>query len=221
MDNMIYILFLSVSVPLLLMVMLVEKKARLPITYFIVGIFVSVFASELNGILYRIMDMPMSNFVLQVTPITEEIVKAIPVLFYAVVISNKRETLFTISMATGIGFAILENAFIYLQNLDNFSILSAMIRGFGTGLMHGMCTLIVGFGISFVRKRKKLFAAGTFALLSLAITYHSVFNMLIQSDMKIVGAIFPMLTYLPFFIKRNFLNKRRNASTNAKIYKNK
>ena len=51
MDNIIYILFVSISVPIMLMTLLVEKKSRLPIIFILVGIFVSVFASEINGFL--------------------------------------------------------------------------------------------------------------------------------------------------------------------------
>ena len=136
-------------------------------------------------------------------PFTEELLKAFPILFYAITISDKKEKLFTASMATGIGFAILENAYYLIINYEYFSLMSALIRGFGTGLMHGMCTLLVGFGISFIRKRRKLFAVGTFALLSTAVTYHSLFNMLVQSKHPIFGALLPLLTYLPFFIWRH------------------
>lgn len=208
MDNMIYMLFAAIIVPLLLMLFIIEKKARLPLVFFVIGIFSSAFVSELNGLLFRIFDMPTQEFVLRVTPLTEEIVKAIPILLYAVMISNKRETLITISMTTGIGFAVLENAFFLLQNPSAFSLLTAIIRGFSTGLMHGMCTLLVGFGISFVRKQKKIFATSVFALLALAVTYHSLFNMLIQSRFLILGAILPVITYLPFFVNRNFIKKQ-------------
>lgn len=208
MDNMIYMLFAAIIVPLLLMLFIIEKKARLPLVFFVIGIFSSAFVSELNGLLFRIFDMPTQEFVLRVTPLTEEIVKAIPILLYAVMISNKRETLITISMTTGIGFAVLENAFFLLQNPSAFSLLTAIIRGFSTGLMHGMCTLLVGFGISFVRKQKKIFATSVFALLALAVTYHSLFNMLIQSRLLIIGAILPAITYLPFFVNRNFIKKQ-------------
>jgi ABC-type Fe3+-siderophore transport system permease subunit len=51
MDSIIYILFVSISVPIMLMALLVEKKSRLPIIFILVGIFVSVFASEINGFL--------------------------------------------------------------------------------------------------------------------------------------------------------------------------
>ena len=110
-------------------------------------------------------------------------------------------------MATGIGFAILENAYYLIINYQTFSFVSALVRGFGTGLMHGMCTWLVGFGISFIRKRRKLFAVGTFALLAMAITYHSIFNMLVQSRYSKIGALLPLVTYLPFLVWRHFKHK--------------
>ncbi|MEE1050054.1 MAG: PrsW family glutamic-type intramembrane protease, partial [Clostridia bacterium] len=147
MDNMIYILFISISIPLLLMALLMEKKARLPILFMIIGIFVSVFASEVNGLLSNLLSMDTYSMTVIVTPVSEELLKALPVLYYAVVISDKRERLFTASMAIGIGFALLENAY-FLLNSDNFTIIIAIIRAFGAGLVHGMCTLLVGVGIS-------------------------------------------------------------------------
>ena len=201
MDHLIYILFVSIFVPIMLMAMLVEKKARLPILFILIGIFVSVFAAEVNGLLGNSLSMDTYSVTIIVTPVTEEILKALPILYYAIVISDKREKLFTASMATGVGFAILENAF-YLLNSPNFDMIQAVIRAFGTGLMHGMCTLLVGVGISFVKKKSKLFAVGTFGLLSTAIVYHGIYNILIQSDYSTVGALLPIATYIPFFIWR-------------------
>lgn len=201
MDNMIYILFISISIPLLLMALLMEKKARLPISFMIIGIFVSVFASEVNGLLSKVLFMDIYNMTVIVTPVTEELFKALPVLYYAIVISDKRERLFTASMAIGVGFALLENAY-FLLNSDNFTIIIAIIRAFGAGLMHGMCTLLVGVGISFVKKKRKLFAVGTFGLLSTAIVYHGIYNILIQSEFSTVGALLPIATYIPFLIWR-------------------
>ena len=201
MDDMIYILFIAISVPIMLMANLIEKKARLPIVFVLVGMFISVFVTEVNGVL-RVM-LPLSNYELTiiVTPMTEEFLKAIPVLFYALAISDKAEALFTASMATGIGFAVLENTY-YLLNTDTWNILDAAIRAFGAGLMHGMCTLLVGAGITFVRTKRKIFWVGTFALLSTAIIYHGIYNMLVQSDYKVVGHLLPISTYIPFFLWR-------------------
>ena len=213
MDNIIYILFVSIFVPILLMTLLVEKKARLPVAFLLVGIFVSVFAAEIDGWLLRVLPMDKYSMTVIVNPVTEELLKALPILYYALVISDNREKLFTASMATGIGFAILENAF-YLFNSPNFSMLHAMIRAFGAGLMHGMCTLLVGVGISFVKKKRKLFAVGTFGLLSTAIVYHGIYNILIQSEYSIIGALLPVATYIPFVIWR--IRYRKTHSTEIK-----
>lgn len=183
------------------MTLLVEKKSRLPLSFMLIGIIVSVFTSEVNGVLSKVLSMDMYSLTVIVTPVSEELLKALPLLYYAVVISDKREQLFTASMAIGIGFAVLENAY-FLFNYSDFDLLSAIIRAFGAGLMHGMCTLLVGVGISFVKKKSKMFAVGIFGLLSTAIVYHGVYNILIQSQYSIIGALLPIATYIPFLIWR-------------------
>lgn len=183
------------------MACLVEKKARQPMIFFLIGIFLSVFASEINAYLRSILSMSTLEVTIVVTPISEEILKVLPILFFATVLAPKKEALFTASMAVGIGFAVLENAF-YLLNSDSFNMIDAIVRAFGAGLMHGMCTLLVGVGISFVKKKQKLFVVGTFALLSTAITYHGIYNMLVQSDFEVIGYLLPITTYIPFVVWR-------------------
>ena len=208
MENLIYILFVSIFVPILLMACLIEKKARQPIIFVLIGIFVSVFAAEINGLLCALLPMDTFEITIIVTPITEEILKAIPILVFATVLVAKKEAVFTASMAVGIGFAVLENAF-YLLNDASFNMIDAVIRAFGAGLMHGMCTLLVGVGISFVKKKSKLFLVGTFALLSTAITYHGIYNMLVQSDYQVIGFLLPISTYIPFVVWR--IKKKKQA----------
>ena len=201
MDNLIYILFVSIFIPILLMACLVEKKSRQPMIFFLIGMFFSVFASEINAYLRSILPMSSFEITIVVTPISEEILKAFPILLFATIFTPKKEALFTASMAVGIGFAVLENAF-YLLTSNSFNMIDAMIRAFGAGLMHGMCTLLVGVGISFVKKKQKLFVVGTFALLSTAITYHGIYNMLVQSDFEVIGYLLPITTYIPFVVWR-------------------
>ena len=208
MDNLIYILFVSVFIPIMFMAFLIEKRARQPIIFVLIGIFISVFAAEINGFLSSLLPMTVYENTIIVTPITEEILKALPILFFAVVFSAKKEALFTASMAVGIGFAVLENAF-YMLTDASFNMFDAVLRAFGAGLMHGMCTLLVGVGISFVKKKSKIFVVGTFALLSTAITYHGIYNMLVQSDYQLVGLFLPITTYIPFVVWR--LKKKKQA----------
>ena len=210
MDNLIYILFVAIFVPILLMTCLVEKKARHPLIFVLIGIFLSVFASEINAYLRNILSMTPFEITIVVTPISEEILKAFPILFFASILAPKKEAVFTAAMATGIGFAVLENAF-YMLNDASFNMIDAIVRAFGAGLMHGMCTLLVGVGILFVKKKRKLFVVGTFAMLSTAITYHGIYNMLVQSDYQIIGYLLPIATYIPFMVWR--IRKIRQKNT--------
>lgn len=210
MDNLIYILFVAIFVPILLMTCLVEKKARHPLIFVLIGIFVSVFASEVNGVMVDLLPLSTFEVTIIVTPISEEILKALPILFFATLLSPKKEAVFTAAMAIGIGFAVLENAF-YMLNDTSFNMIDAIVRAFGAGLMHGMCTLLVGVGILFVKKKRKLFVVGTFAMLSTAITYHGIYNMLVQSDYQIIGYLLPIATYIPFMVWRIRKIRQKNA----------
>lgn len=197
MDNIMYVLFICIVVPLLLMLFLLDKKSRLTIGFMILGIVTCLFVSEINGILLKYFDDDMYYVTTTITPITEELVKALPILYFAFLFSDRRETLLSAAMAVGIGFAVLENSYILVSNIEGVTITWALIRGFGSGLMHGICTAAVGFGISFIHKRKKLFYAGTFALMTMAIIYHATYNCLVQSQYKYVGFLLPAVTYVP------------------------
>ena len=200
MDNINYLLFICVAVPILLMLFVLEKKSKITAGYMLVGLFVCLFVSEVNGILLVHFNHDEYYVTTTITPITEEIAKALPVLYFAFIFSDKRDTLISLSIATGIGFAILENLMIFVANVEYVSLFWAAVRGFSSGLMHGLCTAAVGIGLSFVHKKKKLFVCGTFALLIAAITYHALYNTLIQSKYQIIGAILPMATYIPVLI---------------------
>ena len=200
MDNLTYIDFIALTVSLALMLPLMEKKMRRLMIFMIAGICSCLFVSELNSILLRAFNNEVFYVTTTITPMTEEIVKMLPILYLAIVISDDRRVLIPNSFAVGVGFALLENVVILTQNVENVTILWALVRGFGSGLVHGICTVMVGWGISYIRKRRKFFYCGTFALLSAAIIYHATYNLLVQSDYQYVGILLPLATYIPLII---------------------
>ncbi len=200
MVQLIYFMFICIAAPLLLMLFLLEKQSRVTMTYMILGCVMCILAGEVNAILIGALELDYFYATITMTPIVEEILKALPVLFFAFVIDDKRERLLALAMAVGIGFAVLENVNIISQNLERVDLAIALIRGFATGLMHGICTAAVGYGISYVKKRKKLFITGTFALLIAAMIYHGIYNALVQSPLENVGYFLPILTYIPIVI---------------------
>ena len=217
MVNLEYVLFICIAVPLLLMLLLLKGRSKLLLGFMLIGITVCLFISEVNSLLLPILKTDTAYMTTVVTPITEELAKMIPVLFFALVFEDKRETLFMIALALGIGFGLFENTVILVQNIESVTIVWALIRGFSTALMHGICTLFVGLGISFVRKRRKLFWSGLFALLTLAAVYHGIFNML-QMENRYVGALLPIVTYLPIiFVRVKSLRKSKKTKQDVHV----
>ena len=206
MDNLTYISFIAITVSLALMLPLMEKKLRRLVVFMIAGIFSCLFVSELNNILLGAFHNDIFFVTTTITPVTEEIVKMLPILFFAIMASDDRSTLIPLSFAVGVGFALLENVVILTQNVENVTILWALVRGFGSGLVHGICTVMVGWGISYIKKRRKFFYCGTFALLSAAIIYHAIYNLLVQSQYRYVGILLPIITYIPIVL---FLRKKK------------
>ena len=210
MDNLTYIDFISLTVSLGLMLPLMEKKVRCLVIFMIVGIFCCLFVSELNNIFLEKFDDNMFYVTTTITPVTEEIVKMLPIIYFALVISDDRRDLIPNAFAVGVGFAILENIVILTQNVSGVTILWALVRGFGSGLVHGICTVMVGWGISYTKKRRKFFFCGTFALLTAAIIYHAIYNLLVQSPYQYVGILLPIMTYIPVILllrKNGFLKR--------------
>ena len=193
---MVYIIYLCFAVPLALMLPLLQKQSRCLIGFMMLGATIAVSASEINSVIQIFLNLSSLQVSLQAAPVTEEVMKAIPVLMYAILVTDDRKKVLPLSMAVGIGFAILENTYILISNLQSVSVVWALIRGLSTSLTHGMCTFLVGCGIIFVRKQKKLFYTGTFGLLAGAITFHAAFNLLVNSKWDVWGMMLPIVVYL-------------------------
>ena len=185
--------------------------------FLLIGISAALFISEINGLMLRLLGYNTAYVTTTITPVTEEIIKAIPILIFAFVVSDDPKKLISSSFAVGIGFALFENTYILVSSIDAISIEWAIVRGFSTALMHGICTASVGYGMSFVKNRKKLFYCGTFALLLMAIIYHGIFNMLVESDswLKYLGFVLPLTTYIPVVYALVKRVKNRKKETQA------
>lgn len=197
---MVYIIMICLVFPLLLLMPMLNKASRLLLGFVLSGMILAVCAYEINSLLCYVFQMSGQELSIKAAPIVEEILKALPVLFFAVFVNDEKKQILQFAMAVGIGFAILENTFLLITYMEQVNIGWAIVRGISTSLSHGICTLIVGCGIIFVRKQKKLFYTGTFALLTAAMTLHAIFNLLIQSSYSYVALALPIVIYSVYWI---------------------
>ena len=201
-SNLSLVMYVCFLIPMLLSLFSLGRRERLAVGSILVGATVCLAVSGLNAHLYVLTGRDMLYYTTTISPITEEIVKALPVLVYAFAVSSDREKLISVSFAVGLGFAIMENMIIFTQNISDMNVMWAIVRGFGAGLMHSVCTVAVGIGISLVRTKKKLFYCGTAALLMMAVTYHAIFNTVALSAYRTLGFALPVLTYIPILCLR-------------------
>ena len=183
---MVYIIFLCLTIPMLLMLPLLEIRSRCIVGFMLLRTVTALSAYEINTIVYPMTGLSARSFSELVPPMTEELLKAMPVLLYAVLLDDRRNRVLPIAMAVGVGFAILENSMILIDNVGSVTVLWATARGFSASLMHGLCTVVAGTGITYT---------GTFGLLSISITMHALFNLLIQSDYDYIGMAMPLVLY--------------------------
>lgn len=134
----------------------------------------------------------------------EEFCKAIPIVFFALVIQPKKQVLLECAFAVGVGFAVQENAYILARYSTDASLFLAIIRGFGAGILHGECALGVGYGMSFFNTRRRMTIPCTTALLAASVVYHSIYNVLLQAYGPITAII-----AIPIFIGVVISIKRR------------
>ena len=203
MGNLNLILFVSFAGPLVMTLFVCRGKARTLLLFLLLGMVVCLFCGEGNTILMNMLPCDRRVFTRNFTPLIEEVCKALPVLVYVFLYRPDRRTLLECAVLTGVGFAVQENAFILGGMADTVSLPLALIRGFAAGISHGLTTLAVGYGMSFVHTRRKLFVTGTLALLSAAVIYHSVYNTLVQSEHELVGFLLPVVTLIPVLLLLN------------------
>ena len=179
--------------------------------FFFIGMAVCLFCGELSAIALELLSCDRQFFSCNIAPFFEEVFKAFPILIFVFVYKPERRMLYECSVMVGIGFAILENAFILGGMSEAVSLLDALMRGLGAGLMHGLCTLAVGYGMSFVHTKRKLFRTGTVAMLAVATVYHATYNTIVLSSHLWMGVLLPVLTLVPVLILMDKTEKRRKA----------
>ena len=216
MEDMSYILFICVTAPILSLLFIAKKEMRRGVIFLLIGMFVCLLVSEINGLLNNLLSVDFFYLTTSVTPIAEELLKSIPVFVFALLISEKLEDMLPIAFFVGIGFAIMENLILLTQNFGEVTLFWSLIRGFSSGLMHGICTGMVGICVSFIRKKKKLFYCGILAAFDLAIVYHAIFNATVQANqiwLNYVGFALPVMTYISILV---FLRKNQKQTEPAK-----
>ncbi|MDD1679092.1 MAG: PrsW family intramembrane metalloprotease [Methanomicrobiales archaeon] len=208
--------YLAASLPLFFLLVFLEGGQRRILAFLIWGLSAAVIAYYVNSGLF--LAFAGSSVLPDVTiaPVTEELIKALPLFVLLMAFKHRySRELLVLAMASGFGFAILEN-YIYITGFvlgGADAIAYAVVRGITTSVMHGSLTAIIGYGIflTYGFERRSL-PSILFGLYTVAVTIHALYNLLVGHTVsgRLYGIIIPVVLFVLLYIAYNkdtFLSK--------------
>jgi len=195
-------ILIALGVPLLISLLLTRGDTRRFVGFLTLGLLCAVLAVNINAYLFVASGMDTQEVTIKLTPIAEEGLKAIPVLFYVAWTHPKRSGFVAVSLACGLGFAIYENCYFLMVNTAP-DLIFVLVRGFAAGVMHAVCALLLGYGLTSLGERYRyMIIPGSVGLYCVVTVVHATYNLLISAPgaWSYAGYLLPMALALALFI---------------------
>lgn len=194
-------IFICLVIPVFLACFFVKDRVRNFMIFMMTGMGICLLSAYVNSFFMGIYDVEMKIASIEITPVCEEVMKLLPLLFYFMIFEPSERELPAAAIAIAVGFATFENV-CYLTENGAEDILFLLIRGISAGALHILCGISIGFGISYVFCHRWLIVTGTIGILGACIGFHAIYNLLITSDgtWKMIGYLFPSLLIVGLFL---------------------
>ena len=154
----------------------------------LLGAYVSGFISVSSG-------LGMEDTAIFISPVVEETMKLLPLLFYFIMFEPENDSLFHAAVGVGAGFASFENV-CYMISSGTESLTFLLVRGLAVGVMHIVSVFALALGLVIARHFKVSDISGIIGALSLSMLFHGIYNLLVSEPgaCSVIGFILPMVT---------------------------
>ncbi len=173
--------YICLAAPLLVALFVVHRYRRRGILFSLAGMTACLFSAYISTFIARILEADELATSLELAPVVEETVKLIPIMFFLLVYEPPRGEITGEALMLAVGFATLENACFLIAN-GTQNTLRLLLRGFSTGAMHVAGGALLSIVLTSLWDRLYLRIAGMLASLCLAITWHGIFNILVNQE---------------------------------------
>jgi RsiW-degrading membrane proteinase PrsW (M82 family) len=183
-------LFVALTVPLILIILLVEDRySKYLLLFFSWGVGAGLASNLIETLILAATDVQFEKFSIQLAPLIEELLKILPLLVLLLIntplVKDKNIILYT--LFAGIGFSIIEN-FYYLTRSGLLSVfelaLFVFTRSVSTSIMHALTSGFIGFAFYyFYTKRLNELSLSwilLFSAYSFSVIFHALFNLYVQ-----------------------------------------
>ncbi|MCR5278343.1 MAG: PrsW family intramembrane metalloprotease [Lachnospiraceae bacterium] len=172
-------ILICIAIPLFIALFFIKGGAKRFLFAFLIGMGVCLLSAYIGGFLESASGMTLEDTSVFISPVTEEIMKFLPVLLYLFLFEPGGEEFVMVALGTGAGFATLENC-CYILTTGATELPYIMVRGMSVGVMHLMSMAVLSFGVNLLRKHEILSFAGIIGALSLSVSFHGLYNLMVS-----------------------------------------
>ena len=183
------------AVPLLLALVFLRHKARQFVLNFLLGMATCLLGAYVSGFVDAASGMGVEDTAIFISPVVEEAMKFLPLLFYFLLFDPDDDQLFLAAVGIGAGFASFENiCSMIASGTESLSFL--LIRGLAVGVMHIVSVFAMILGLVVARRFKALRLSSAVGALSLSMLFHGIYNLLVSQPgvTSVIGYVLPLLT---------------------------
>ena len=199
-------IFLCLAIPLILSLFFTGGRARSFTLFIVAGMLCCLLSAYVSSFFMGDCGANARQAVVEITPVCEELIKLLPLLFYLLVFEPQPRVLPGAALAIAVGFATFENVCYLTENgAADFTLL--LIRGISAGALHILCGALAGYGLSHVFRRRWMAPTGAMAILGACTGLHGIYNLLITADgaWRIAGYLFPAMLIACLYALRQLL----------------
>ncbi len=187
-------IYICLAAPLILAILCVRKEQRRALIFLLSGMTMCLLSAHISTFLAMMLDVDLGVTTYTISPVVEEFMKFLPILFYLMVFEPTRSRAINGILLVAVGFATFENV-CFLTSYGTSRLLQLLIRGFGAGALHVVCGAAIASGIFFLWDRLWLRAVGALGLLCFTITFHGIYNIFASQPypVSLIGSAAPLL----------------------------
>ena len=194
-------ILLCIAVPLVVSLLFVRGEVRRYVTAFLLGMGACLIAAYISGYLNFVTGMGENDTSVFLSPVVEELIKLMPLMFFLVLFAPGNRTLTMLAVAIGAGFATFENC-CYILTVGAKSLTYVMIRGLAVGVMHIVSILALSIWLIIAKRFKALSLPAVVGGLALAMIFHALYNLLVSEPgvSSAVGYLLPPVAALGLYL---------------------
>jgi len=202
-------IYICMAAPLLIGMLFAGRRRRSDFLFVLSGMTACLLSAYVSGFFTGFYGADVSTATAEITPVVEEVIKLLPLLFYLLVFEPKPQRAQTAAIVIAVSFATFENTCWLVKNgAEHLGFL--LLRGFGAGAMHVICGAMVSAGLAYAWRSTWQKVAGTTGLLCAAVTFHGMYNLLLSAGgtLQSLGYALPIAAALLGFAATKLLHLR-------------